>query len=137
MIRYMLQCEQGHEFEAWFRNSSAYDRQAASRQIACPHYGSTHVSKAVMAPNIAPKASSADEAKLRKDALEAVRALRDKVKADSEYVGDRFANEARKIHHEEAPQRGIYGEATSDEVKELSEDGIEVHPLPVLPEDTN
>jgi hypothetical protein len=66
-----------------------------------------------------------------------MRKLRDEVIAKSEYVGPRFAEEARKIHNEEVEERGIYGEATPSEVKDLAEDGIEIYPIPVLPEDHN
>lgn len=131
MIRYALRCERGHEFEAWFGNSAAFDSQAARGQVACPQCGNTKVSKAPMAPSIASKSPSAERVRA------AMKELRDHVTANSEYVGDRFASEARKIHYEEVEPRGIHGEATAEEVKELTEEGVEVHPLPRLPEDSN
>lgn len=71
------------------------------------------------------------------EAIEMLRKLRDFVKDNSEYVGSKFAEEARKIHHEETEARSIYGEASGDELLELHEEGIDFYPLPVLPEDHN
>lgn len=158
MIRYRLQCDKSHQFEAWFANAEAFDRQAARGQIVCADCGSTAVSKAIMAPSVitsrgrtaqkhsAPAPASPPpppEAPQRvanagqRELMQMLRKLRDEVVAKSEYVGPRFAEEARKIHNEETEPRGIYGEATPSEVKELAEEGVEVYPLPVLPEDHN
>ncbi|MGD9868824.1 MAG: DUF1178 family protein [Hyphomicrobiales bacterium] len=131
MIRYALRCKDGHQFEAWFQNSAAFDRQAARGQVSCPQCGSAKVSKAVMAPNIASNTPSPERVRA------ALKELREHVTANAEYVGDRFASEARKIHHEETEARGIYGEATPEEVKELNEEGVEVYPLLPAPEDSN
>ncbi|MFZ0849708.1 MAG: DUF1178 family protein [Hyphomicrobiaceae bacterium] len=155
MIRYRLKCKKGHEFDAWFANSAAYDRQAKSKQLSCAKCGSTQVSKALMTPKVgtrsAAKGSQAKEAGRAREAakpethrlaahgelMAAMRKLRAEIEAKSEYVGPRFSDEARKIHYEEAPARGIHGEATADEAKALSEEGIEFFPLPILPEDHN
>lgn len=159
MIRYRLECSRGHGFEAWFASSDAYDRQETDGLLECPRCGTHEVRKAMMAPNVAkgrkgqpdntqpaqasqseqaPEATTVahgPEAVMLRQAQAMLRAIRDKVKAEAEYVGPRFADEARRIHFEEAPNRSIYGEATREEVTSLAEDGIDVTPLPPLPED--
>lgn len=153
MIHYNLECDNGHGFDGWFRNSDAFDRQVKRGLVDCPECGSTTVQKSIMAPNVtttkgreivpeqAPVTNAVSEspkvAAARREVAAAMRKLRETIEANAEYVGPRFAEEARKIHFEEAEGRGIYGEATLDEVKELHEDGIECHPLPVLPEEQN
>jgi hypothetical protein len=155
MIRYRLKCKKGHQFDAWFASSAAYERQAKGKQLSCAKCGSTQVAKALMAPKLT-KRSAAKEAVAKEVArsreaakpethrlaahgelMAAMRKLRAEIEAKSEYVGPRFPDEARKIHYEEAPARGIHGEATADEAKALSEEGIEFFPLPILPEDHN
>jgi hypothetical protein len=148
VIRYALICDSGHEFESWFRSSADYDRQHKRELIACPSCGSAKVEKRIMAPAIAsgrksdvpqieapkPVAMAApQELELRKKLKE----LRDHVTKNADYVGDRFPELARQMHYEEIAQRSIYGEARPDEVKELLDEGVEVAPLPVLPEDRN
>jgi hypothetical protein len=158
MIRYRLKCERRHEFEAWFPSSAAYDRQAKRSLINCPKCGSDKVGKAIMAPSIAKggkrkragkapeqaaapaqaaAASETHRVAAHGDLATAMRKLRAEIEAKSEYVGPRFSEEARKIHYEEVPARGIHGEATSEEARALIEEGIEFFPLPVLPEDQN
>jgi len=155
MIRYRLKCKKGHEFDAWFASSAAYERQAKGKQLSCAKCGSTQVAKALMAPKLtkrsATKQGAAKETVRVREAgkpethrlaahgelMAAMRKLRTEIEAKSEYVGPRFPDEARKIHYEEAPARGIHGEATADEAKALSEEGIEFFPLPILPEDHN
>ncbi|HSR79985.1 MAG TPA: DUF1178 family protein [Hyphomicrobiaceae bacterium] len=157
MILYKLQCKKGHEFEAWFASSDVFDRQKEKGQLACPSCGTKSVSKALMAPNVAPRSrrraapekqqpagSPAGSPKpetqrvaAHSELVTALRKLRAEIEAKSEYVGPRFSEEARKIHYEEAPARGIHGEATAEEAKALREEGIEFYPLPILPEDQN
>ncbi len=156
MIRYALHCDRGHEFEAWFGSSADYDRTAAAGQNTCPICGSTGVDKTLMAPAVGgrarPSASkSGDRAEPdgagkvalaapdpRHAALrEALKEFRRKLTENADYVGDRFAEEARKIHYNEVEPRGIYGEATADEAKGLAEEGVAFQPLPPLPEDRN
>lgn len=141
MIRYTLQCDGDHEFEAWFASGAAYDEQAKRGQINCPLCGTHKVTKGVMAPNIAAGSSAGQtmlgEPPSRQDAAALVRKIREHVEKTADNVGDNFAEEARKIHHEEAEPRGIYGSATKDEAKELAEEGVEFHPLPALPEEKN
>ena len=154
MIRYRLQCAASHEFEGWFRNAADFDKQTKRKLVACPNCGSAEVTKALMAPSVVTSKSRAvrktpaapapqSDATQRvansgqRELLQMMRKLRDEVIAKSEYVGPRFAEEARKIHNDEVEERGIYGEATPAEVKDLAEDGIDIYPLPVLPEDHN
>ena len=141
MIRFGLVCEKEHEFEAWFRNSDDFERQRKSQLVSCPHCGSNEVEKALMAPAIA--TSRKDEPVVlamsneQKKALAQLKALSEKVRESADYVGSKFAEEARKIHFGETAPRGIYGEATPEEAKALAEDGVEFMPLPVFPEDRN
>ncbi|MDB5585791.1 MAG: hypothetical protein JWP26_761 [Devosia sp.] len=141
MIQYSLHCANAHDFDAWFKNAAAFDEQKARGIVDCPVCGSHEVSKALMAPAVARSGSEKmalssghpDVAKFR----ELLRAYRQKVTSEADYVGDKFAEEARKIHFEEVEARGIYGEATRDEVIALAEEGIEFAPLPDLPEEQN
>jgi hypothetical protein len=146
MIKYRLACDGGHEFEGWFKSGAAYDDQAAKGHITCPHCGSLAVTKAIMAPNVATRASPAaapedpeasKEAKSAEQVRALMRQLRTAVEEKADYVGPRFAEEARKIHYEESEARGIYGEASADEAKALVDEGIAVFPLPRLREDLN
>jgi hypothetical protein len=143
MIHYDLKCKQGHFFDGWFSDSEGYEAQRRDSAIVCPQCGSTEVDKQIMAPGI--KKSRKGEARRfaagtdpRMTALvEKLRELRRHVEAHADYVGDRFAEEARRIHYKEAEERGIYGEATPDDARSLVEEGIDVQPLPPLPEDRN
>ena len=144
MIRYTLSCNSGHEFEAWFASSAAYDRAAKAGANACPVCSSTKVEKALMAPAVSgtrkgetEKVSLAAVDPRRVAMQAAIREFRKKVTEGSDYVGNRFAEEARKIHYEETEARGIYGEATLEEARKLAEDEIEFLPLPSLPEENN
>ena len=147
MIRYDLICEQGHEFDGWFSNSDAYDGQVKRRLVECSHCGSTKIDKQIMAPGIPAKSNrKSDVAKPMMTGpidpraqmmMQMMREMRAHVEKRSENVGDNFAEEARKIHYNESKKRGIYGQATPVEAQELIEEGIEVHPLPLLPEDGN
>jgi hypothetical protein len=151
MIRYSLQCDKGHAFESWFQSSSAYDSQVKRKLVTCPSCGSAKVEKAIMAPQIvgkkgrgkpapaetpAPESTSlmmAQERELRAKLKE----LRDHIVKTADNVGDRFPTEARKMHYGDIEHRPIYGEASADEARALIEEGVEVSPLPVLPEDRN
>jgi len=140
MILYRLRCNQGHNFDAWFLNSVTYDSQQVSGDVSCPHCGTTDVAKAPMAPNIArgrsrEKGGDAAEHRAHEVAekiLEAVDGLRREVEDNCDYVGDEFAEEARRIHYGETDERGIYGEATEDEAEELDEEGVDFFRLPFM-----
>ena len=147
MIRYDLICDKGHEFDGWFRDSATYDKQARRGFVACSVCGSSKVEKQLMAPGIPAKSNRKDEVPQRMVAgpvdprvammMKMMREMRRHVEENADYVGDKFAEEARKIHFAEAEARGIYGEATAEEATALIEEGIEVFPLPRLPEDGN
>jgi len=133
MIRYALVCKNGHEFEGWFPGIDACDKQLDKGLVACPDCGSVKVKKALMAPSVASKkgdgapnkaamAFAAERAKLE--------ALRRHVEQNFENVGERFPEEARRIHYGETEKRDIFGEASLAEAKELVEEGVEVAPLP-------
>lgn len=141
MIRFSLSCERGHGFEGWFRDNADFDRQTAAGLLECPACGSTEVGKALMAPAVATARKRegvmlAMGAEHRK-AMAELKALTEKLKSGAEDVGDRFADEARKIHFGESERRGIYGRATPEEAASLAEDGVDFLPLPVLPDDRN
>jgi hypothetical protein len=161
MIRYSLHCERGHAFESWFQSSAAYESQEKRKLVTCPACGSAKVERAIMAPRIVSKkgrdiaapepvpatatpatdvaapASTplmmAQERELRAKLKE----LRDHIVKNADNVGERFPNEARKMHYGDIEHRPIYGEASPDEARALIEEGVEVSPLPVLPDDRN
>ncbi len=163
MIRYALACDKGHTFESWFANSAAYDKQVKRKLVACPHCGSAKVDKAIMAPRLAsskkrrapieaaaaetpapaaapPPATPAPVAMISPQERELrakLKELREHLTKNAEDVGGKFPEQARKMHYGEVEHRSIYGEATPDEAKELAEEGIEFHPLPVLPDERN
>jgi hypothetical protein len=137
MICYALTCDEGHGFEAWFGSSEAYDRQAAAKSINCPICGSRGISKAPMSPYVARRRREAPMPPERRKSYAMLRKLRAELTANSDYVGPKFPEEARKIHYDEAPGRNIHGEATSEEARALDAEGIPVFPLPPLPEDRN
>ncbi len=142
MIRFALSCAGGHAFEGWFANSEAFDRQRTEGALECPHCGSAEVEKALMAPAIGgPRRTEqvrvAANVAQEPEELAVLRKIRKHLTENAEYVGGRFAEEARRIHYNEAEKRGIYGEANPAEVRGLAAEGIEFHPLPVPPEDHN
>jgi len=157
MILYQLRCRHAHDFEAWFRDGATFDRQAANGDITCPYCGTARVVKAPMAPRLAtgglaerpecaepvgkvdhpasagvetPAEARASEVAAR--ILQAVEGIREHVEETCDYVGDEFAEEARRIKKGEAEERGIYGEATASEADELDDEGIRVYRLPFL-----
>jgi hypothetical protein len=156
MIRYNLSCDRGHAFESWFQSSSAYESQEKRKLVSCPACGSVKVERAIMAPQIvskkgrdrtapSPAASTevaapastplmmAQERELRAKLKE----LRDHIVKSADNVGERFPNEARKMHYGDIEHRPIYGEASPEEARSLIDEGVEVSPLPVLPDDRN
>ena len=129
MILFTLRCASGHEFEAWFRDGEGFEAQQSAAEITCPHCGDSHVEKAVMAPNIGRsrnRTPPVSPAQMRAALLE----LRRQVETHCDYVGPRFAEEARKIHYGEADAHAIYGEATPGESEALAEEGIEFGRIP-------
>jgi hypothetical protein len=160
MIRYALVCDQGHDFESWFADSAAYDKQAKRKLVTCPHCGSAKVEKAIMAPRLAgarkhaapveppaetpvPAPAAPEKAPVaiispqEREFRAKLKELRDHLTKNADHVGPKFPEEARKMHYGEIEHRSIYGEASPEEAKELSEEGIEFHPLPILPDERN
>ncbi len=141
MIRFALHCDAGHDFEAWFRNNADFDAQASRGLVNCPHCGSASVAKSLMAPSVSTARKREQIAlavsETQKQLVQQMRQLAEKLRDNADYVGDRFAEEARKIHFGETDARGIYGEATAEEARALIEDGVEFMPLPVFPDDRN
>ncbi len=133
MIRYALVCDQGHDFEAWFSASADFDDQQSRGLLACPMCASAAVSKQIMAPAVATRGSvggAGSQPGMQAMMMEAMGKVRRHVEDNFDYVGNRFAAEARSIHEGQSEQRGIYGEATPGEVKALVADGVPVAPLP-------
>jgi hypothetical protein len=133
MILFKLRCSAGHEFEAWFRDGATYERQASRGLIACSQCGDSAIVKAPMAPRLGRSRARADTAPSPAQLRRMLQELRQHVETHCDDVGDRFAEEARRIDCGDAAPRGIYGEATEDEVRALTEDGIEVGRIPWLP----
>lgn len=129
MIVFDLCCSKGHIFEAWFKDSAAFDSQRRKETVSCPVCGETKVEKALMAPNIntSKKRAKVDKrgAELRSQAMSALSKARKYIEENCEYVGNQFPEEARKIHFGESEKRDIYGEASKDEAESLREDGVE------------
>ena len=131
MISYSLRCHKGHEFDGWFRDSAAFDQQSERGQLNCPSCNSARVEKAIMAPAVnGTKKSARSKAGDAKQMRQFATGLRKYIQEHAEYVGPNFAEEARKIHYGETPDRHIYGEATPKQAQELVEEGVDVAPLP-------
>jgi hypothetical protein len=160
VIRYALTCEHGHGFESWFQSSGAYDKQVARRLVTCPICASYKVEKAIMAPRLAradkrdtpsepavepapvaaaaePKTPVAMMSPQEREFRTKLKELRDHIVRSSDYVGQKFPEEARRMHYGETEPRSIYGEASAEDATALAEEGIEVHHLPRLPEERN
>jgi hypothetical protein len=165
MIRYALACAEGHQFESWFQDSAAYDKQAKRGLVTCPHCGSAKVDKAIMAPrlsmtakkrgktpapettapDVTPAASpdTSDTAPVammspqEREFRSKLKELRDHLTKNADNVGGQFPEEARKMHYGEIEHRSIYGEASTEDARKLAEEGIEFHPLPILPDERN
>ncbi|RWX74361.1 DUF1178 family protein [Neorhizobium lilium] len=142
MIKYSLSCDHGHAFEGWFSGSADFDRQVEIGFLTCPVCNSSSVSKMLMAPAVSTARKKEEKQAMvmdlaRQEALAKIREAVASIKANAEDVGDRFPEEARKIHYGERDARGIVGQASILDLHELLEEGIAVAPLPVLPEDAN
>jgi len=152
MIKYTLACDKGHSFESWFSDSSAYDKQAKRGLVACPQCGSAKVEKAIMAPRLSgtrkraalPEIAAAPDktpvavmSPVEQELRSKLKELREHIVKNADNVGEKFPEEARKIHYGETEHRSIYGVASLEDAKELAEEGIDVHPIPVLPDERN
>ncbi|MCC6912834.1 MAG: DUF1178 family protein [Rhodospirillaceae bacterium] len=138
MILYDLNCEREHRFESWFRNSKVVERLIKAGEVACPRCGSTKVQKAPMAPRIAKSDEASQAVSAEQQELEAamdkansaLKELRDVIEKNFEHVGDKFPDEARRIHYGESKERAIYGNASKEDAKKLLDEGIEVYAIP-------
>lgn len=134
MIKYNLICRHDHDFEAWFSSSSDYDAQRKKRLVQCPHCGSAKIEKAIMAPNVSTSRKNEAIVSKRKEAMammnKAAQTIRKEIEEKCDYVGERFADEARAIHYGEKEERPIYGQASPKEAAELQEEGVGIAPLP-------
>lgn len=128
MILFDLRCSAGHAFEGWFKDGATFEAQLEGGELACPVCGDQAVEKALMAPAV--RSGARNDAVKTAQMLKVLHKLRKEVETKCEHVGPRFADEARKIHHGEAEKRGIYGDATPNEVKDLADEGIEVAQIP-------
>jgi hypothetical protein len=160
MIRYALVCAKGHAFESWFQNSAAYDKQVKRALVSCPVCDDTKIEKAIMAPRlsgankrekgprrgpvpVAAQAAVEDKAPVamispqEHEFRKKLKELRAHLTRNADYVGQKFPEEARKMHYGEIDHRSIYGEASPQEAKDLHDEGVEFHPLPVLPDERN
>ena len=127
MIRYSLACVGEHEFEAWFSDSKAYDLQRKRKLVECPACGSTEVHKQIMAPTV----RSSDRAVPAEVAAAKVAAeIRQHIETTHDYVGDKFADEARSMYYGETAHRPVWGEVTPEVAQELVEEGVPALPLP-------
>ena len=150
MIKFSLACDKGHGFESWFPDGAAYEKQARRGLIACPQCGSTAVAKAIMAPALVGTARRArgegepsapvpvaliDE---RQRALrETMRELKREIEARTDDVGAKFPEVARAIHAGDTPERAIRGQASRAEIKALLDEGVDVLPMPFVPDEFN
>lgn len=151
MIHYQLRCSQAHEFDGWFRDSAAFDKQARRGLLQCPECGDTQVTRALMTPSVPkkgrtqiavpppatpapPEAPQPVAGGAMPDHMRAtLQRMRAEVEKNCDYVGPGFADEARKIYRGESDKRGIYGEASSDEAEALADEGIHVSRIPWVP----
>ena len=136
MIRYALSCDHGHDFEGWFGSSSDYDDQQGRGLLACPVCDSQAIRKQIMAPAVTGTRRTlrdVEPARMQAMMMEAAGRIRAHVEANFDDVGDSFAAEARAIHEGRSEERGIYGQATPGEVRDLMEDGVPIAPLPPEP----
>ncbi|MRG55205.1 DUF1178 family protein [Phyllobacterium sp. SYP-B3895] len=137
MIRFSLHCEHDHDFEGWFHSNDDFDAQVEKGLVACPACGSHNIGKALMAPSVTTGRQKEKIAVAMSKMVSELKEMTRKVRENADYVGSDFAEEARKIHFGEVEKRGIYGEASQEEVKSLLDDGVDVMPLPVFPEERN
>lgn len=146
MIVFDLKCSNGHEFEGWFASTEEYDQQIKKKQVICPICNSYKITKGLMAPNIQSKKSDNSKSNIKeknnlqndkkinqKEVLIELRKLQKYIENNSDDVGNRFAEEARKMYYGETDSRAIRGEATSEEAEELNDEGIPFTRIPSLP----
>jgi len=145
-MKFTLHCDKGHEFEAWFRSNEDYETQAKRGFVECPSCGSINIAKALMAPQVATGRAKDDRKEavmvaagqaMRREIVEKMREVTRQVKAQAEDVGEKFPEQARQMHYGETDAKPIYGKASPDDVESLVDEGVDIMPLPELPEDLN
>ena len=130
MIKYSLECNKSHIFDAWFSDSLNFEKQNKKNQISCPNCSSLIIKKSIMAPSIPSKNYKSDLLNEKKDKVEVVLSkVRKHVEDNFDYVGDKFADEARSMHYGEKEEREIYGETTIEDAVDLIEEGVNVKPM--------
>ena len=157
MIKYSLICDNEHQFEGWFSTGQDFDEQRRRNLVNCPMCDSSNITKTLMAPSIS-TSKKAVQAQVKpnvehsdrptpvanshvpdnfQELVGKIRELRANILETSKNVGDKFPDEARKIHYGEVEKHSIYGQASAQDVKELVDEGVNVMPIPSLPEDNN
>ncbi len=157
MIKYSLICDKEHTFEGWFSTGQDFDQQNRRKLVNCPLCNSSNITKTLMAPSISTSKTKLQPSEQIKneptgnkspvanspapenfhELVDKVRELRSNILENSKNVGSKFPDEARKIHYGEVEKHSIYGQASAQEVKELVDEGVNVLPIPTLPEDNN
>jgi hypothetical protein len=138
VIHYQLVCKSDHAFDGWFHNSALFDRQVEAGLVTCPVCGIDHVTRGLMAPAVrtGAKGGQLDQSRSQPRIPDAIRAelqnLRARIERNCENMGDRFADEAIKMHHGEVEERAIYGYTTDDDCGALADAGVEVMAIPWL-----
>lgn len=139
-MKFSLECKNDHAFEGWFRSNEDFETQQKRGFLECPMCGTSKVTKSLMAPSVTTgrskekmqvAAGQAAQAQMMAKMMEFAK----EVKAKAEDVGEKFPEEARKIHYGEEDARAIYGKASNEEVAELLDEGVELMPLPDVPDD--
>lgn len=141
MIRFALQCDKGHGFESWFSSNATFEELRAAGHVMCPKCNSSAVEKSLMAPPVRASRKTAKPATAPQplanapdpEVAKAIQEIREHVEKTSDYVGDKFADEARAMHEGTSPHRSIHGEAPLEEARKLIEDGVPAVPLPFIP----
>jgi len=139
-MKFQLECKNTHAFEGWFRSNDDFEKQQKRGLLECPICGTHEVSKTLMAPSVATgrskeKIAVAAGQVAQQQMMAKMMELAKEVKSKADNVGEKFPEEARKIHYGESKARAIYGKATTDEVTELVDEGVDILPLPDVPDD--
>lgn len=131
MILFELRCANDHHFEGWFKDNASFDAQQAAGVIACPECGDVKVVKAIMAPRLnKARGQQLDVHDIARQMRSLLADIRKTVEESCDYVGERFPEEARKIHYGDAESRPIYGEASDDDARDLEEEGVPLARIP-------
>ena len=136
MIKYNLKCNKGHEFESWFPDSNEYEKLRKKKLLECIFCNSNKIEKSIMAPMISGTKNS--ESPVNKTLLEKKKQLiqiRNYIEKNFEFVGENFSQKVREIYYDKKTKKTIYGTTTSEERKELAEEGIDLLSIPWVEKD--